>query len=322
MHRILLSLLLLPLLGSAADQAVTEEDPWLQLEKAAEAAHKLNYKGVFVLQTGRTVNSFHIMHTNFGTAEFAHVVMLDGAPREVLRNGNDVVIYQPKSEKVMIEKRHAQSSFPAILPAASSMLKANYQIKQTGQERVGGRDGLNIQLDPRDKLRYGYYFCVDRQSGLLLKSVTVNEKNEVVEQIAFSQLGLVNNPDMEWFHPNVDREKVYVMQPEEKVAPAGDDDDDWVIGPLPAGFRKVEHMHRHVHGKDAAVSHLVFSDGLASVSLFIEPLDKNKPPRQGNFVQGATNVFANTVDGRQIIVVGEVPEATVRQVAAAVSFKK
>jgi len=321
MRKMLLCLLVAPLLGHAAGQEVTE-DPWLQLEKAAEAAHRLNYKGVFVYQAGPNVSSFQIMHTNYGAGEFARLVVLDGAPREVLRQGKDAVIYQPKSEKVMIEKRRVQSSFPAVLPALSDGLKASYQIRQTGQERVGGRDGVNIQLDPRDKLRYGYIFCVDRQSGLLLRSVMMNEKNEMVEQIAFNQLVLIENSDMDWFHPNVDRGKIYLMQPDEKVTPTGAEEDDWVIGQLPAGFRKVEHVRRNVPGKTAAVNHLVFSDGLASVSLFIEPLGKNVPPRVGHFVQGATNFFASTIEGRQVIVVGEVPEATVRQIASAVSFKK
>lgn len=321
MYRVLLCLLAAPLLGHAAGQEVTE-DPWVQLEKAAQAAHKLNYKGMFVYQAGQNFSSFQIMHTNYSSGEAARVVVLDGAPREVLRHGNDAVIYQSKSEKVTIEKRRVQSSFPAILPPLSDNLKASYQIRQMGQERVGGHDGVNIYLEPRDKLRYGYHFCVDRQSGLLLKSVMMNERNEVIEQISFSQLALIDNPDMDWFHPSAGMGKVYVMQPDSAVAPSGGEEDDWIIGQLPLGFRKVEQMRRNVPGKAAMVNHLVFSDGLASISLFIEPLDKGAQPRMGHFAQGATNLFANAVEGRQLTVVGEVPEATVRQIASVVSFKK
>jgi len=319
-RKFLLCLLVAPSLVYAAGQETAADDPWLLLEKAAEAAHKLNYKGLFVYQAGQNVNSFQIVHSNYGTSEYARVIELDGLPREVLRQGNEVIIYQPKSGKVMIEKRRVQSSFPAILPNLTSGLKASYQIKLEGQDRVGGRDAVIIHLDPRDKLRYGYKFMADREFGLLLKLMVLNEKGDLVEQIAFNQLALVNNADINWFHPNVKLDKTYVMQPEETVAPTKGD--DWVIGELPAGFHKVEQVCRNVPGKIVKVNHLVFSDGLASVSLFIEPLDKSARPKSGYFVQGPTNVFASVVEGRQVIVVGEVPEATVRRVANSVSFRK
>lgn len=320
-RKLLLCLLLAPLLAQAIGQELAD-DPWQLLEKAAEAAHKLNYKGVFVYQIGQNVNSFQITHINYGTGEFARVTVLDGAPREVLRQGNETVIYQPRNERAMVEKRRVQSSFPAILPTLTDALKFSYQIRQAGLERVGGRDGVIIQLDPRDKLRYGYRFWLDRQSGLLLKSVMINERGDMVEQIAFNQLLLVNNPDMDWFHPGADSARINNMQVEEKARQYGVEGDGWVITQLPAGFHKVEQVRRNVSGKTVMASHLVFSDGLASVSLFIEPIEKNVAPKQGRCVQGATNVFADVVDDHQVIVVGEVPEATVRQIAGSVSFRK
>ena len=176
-------LLLAPLLAQAA-----EEDPWLMLEKAGQAARKLNYKGIFAYQSGRDVSNLQITHVNYPQGEFARVVSLDGAPREVLRHGNEAVIYSPQNEKVMIEKRRVQSSFPALLPGLADALKASYQARVTGHERVGGRDGVVIQLIPHDHYRYAYRFSVDREFGLLLKSLMFNEKNEVVEQVLMDQI--------------------------------------------------------------------------------------------------------------------------------------
>lgn len=318
--RHLLALLLaMPL---AALAAAPEDELWVMLEKAGQAAHKLNYKGIFVYQSGRIVSSMQITHMNYAQGEFARLVSLDGAPREIFRQGNDVVIYNPHNEKIVIERRRVQSSFPALLPGLPDMLKANYQVRRAGQERVGGRDGVIIHLEPRDNYRYGYKFSVDREFGLLLKSVMLNERKEMIEQIAFNQLALMNTEDMDWFRPNVTPGKTYVMQPEETVSPALLEGEGWVIAQLPPGFRKVDQVRRKVPGKSAPVHHLVFSDGLASVSLFIETLDKAAAPKQGLASQGVTNVYANAVDGHQIIVVGDVPEATVKQIANAVSFKK
>lgn len=318
-RHLLVLLLALPLPVLAAGQ---EDDLWVMLEKAGQAAHKLNYKGIFVYQSGRNISSMQITHMNYAQGEFARLVSLDGAPREIFRQGNDVVIYNSHNEKVMIERRRIQSSFPALLPGLPDMLKASYQVRKAGQERVGGRDGVIIHLDPRDHYRYGYRFSVDREFGLLLKSVMLNERNEMIEQVAFNQLALMDSQDMDWFRPNVAPGKTYVMQPEETVTPAMVEGDGWALAQLPPGFRKVDQVRRKVPGKSAPVHHLVFSDGLASVSLFIETLDKSTPPKQGLATQGGVNVYASTVDGYQIIVVGEVPEATVKQIAGAVSFKK
>lgn len=315
----LLCLLALPLPGRAAS---LEDEPWLMLEKAGQAAHKLSYKGIFVYQCGRSVSNLQITHMNYPQGEFARVVSLDGVPREMLRQGNEVVIYSPQNERIMIEKRRVQSSFPALLPGMADALKASYQARMIGQERVGGRDGVVVQLAPRDQYRYGYRFSVDREFGLLLKSVMLNERNEVIEQVAFSQLTLMDPAGMDWFHPNVERGKDYVMQPEQTVAPNRAEGEGWTISQLPPGFVKVDQVRRSMPGKSVPVNQLIFSDGIASVSLFIEPLDKGAPPKQGHILRGVTNVYANVVNGYQVIVVGEVPEAAVRQIGEAVSLKK
>jgi sigma-E factor negative regulatory protein RseB len=260
---------------------------------------------------------------SYAQGEFARLVSLDGEPREVFRQGNDVVIYNPRNEKVLIEKKRVQSSFPAVLPPVSDALKGNYQARKVGTERVGGRDGVILQLDPRDQYRFAYRFSVDRESGLLLKSVMLSERSEMLEQVAFSQLQLINTEDnMDWFKPDMAPGKTYIMQPDDKSVTPVAEGDGWQIAQLPPGFRKVDQVRRKLPGKTGPVHHIVFSDGLASVSLFIETLEKGAQPKLGLAVHGGTNVYANAVDGHQIIVVGEVPEATVKQIAAAVSFKK
>lgn len=313
----LCSLLLMPFAGWAA-----EEDPWLVLEKASQAAHKLSYKGIYVYQAGRAISNMQIMHMNYAHGEFARVISLDGAPREVLRQGNEAVIYSAQNEQVMIEKRQVKNSFPALLPVLTEEIKSSYQAKVVGQERVGGRDTLVVQLAPRDRYRYSYRFSVDREFGLLLKSLMLNEKNEVVEQVAFSQLTMMPTLAMDWFRPNVERGKNYVMQPGATSMSAKAEVDEITLGQLPPGFVKVEQALRAIPGKSVPVSQWVFSDGIASVSLFVEVLDKGSVPKSGHLLQGASNLYAKVVDGRQIIVVGEVPEVVVRQIGDSVSFRK
>ncbi|HEY8085216.1 MAG TPA: MucB/RseB C-terminal domain-containing protein [Methylophilaceae bacterium] len=312
---------LLSVLSLSAADAATPQNPWEMLEKAGLAAHQLSYRGVFVYQSGNQMNAMNITHINHSPqGEFTRVIVLDGAPREMLQQGNEAVIYQPKSEKVMIEKRHIQSGFPALLPKMTEDIKANYQVQLGGVERVGGREANVLTLTPRDTYRYANKLWIDRDSGLLLKLAVYNEKNEMIEQVGFNQLLLIDTGDMQWFRPSVDDSKTYEIQPEETVTPVVEAG-GWVIGQLPKGFRKTEQVLRQVPGSASSMMQLVFFDGMASISLFIESLDKKIPPKQGIMTQGSTNLCAMVVADHQIVVMGEVPAATVMQIAHSVSKK-
>lgn len=296
------------------------EDPWLVLQKAARAAHDLSYKGVFIYQSGDNIKSVQITHTNSGQGEYARMVVLDGTPREMLSQGGDVVIFSSKNEKVIMEKRRAHNLFPAVLPDDMELLKASYQARIGGTERIAGRDGRVVFLDPRDSLRYAYKFWADREYGLLLKSLMLNDQKQLLEQMAFSQVNMMEDQGMDWFHPNVDHNKHYILE-EAHAQPAQEVASSWTVGALPAGYRKVEQVTRLVPGKSAPVTQVIFTDGLASVSLFIEPLSKGIRPKIGQTSKGATHFYANVSKGYQILVVGEVPAATVAQIGSAVSFK-
>lgn len=313
-HFLLAILLVTPVATVHAES----EDPWLVLQKAAQAAHDLSYKGVFIYQSGDNVKSVQITHTNSGQGEYARVVVLDGTPREMLSQGGDVVIFSSRNEKVVMEKRRAHNMFPAVLPADIEYLKTSYKARVGGIERVAGRDGRVVFLDPRDSLRYAYKFWADREYGLLLKSLMLNEQKQMLEQMTFSQVNMLEDQGMDWFHPNVDHDKHYIL--EEASAQPIDEVSGWAIGTLPAGYRKVEQLTRLVPGKPAPVTQVIFTDGLASVSLFIEPLSKGIRPKIGQTSKGTTNFYANVSKGYQILVVGEVPAATVAQIGSAVSF--
>jgi len=116
--------------------------------------------------------------------------------------------------------------------------------------------------------------------------------------------------------------KSYEISPEAKILPSSAQDDSWIITQLPPGFYKTDQVLRKIPGKAYPVSQLVFCDGFASVSLFIEPLLQGTIPRIGSFSQGATNIVVNVTGGRQIVVMGEVPAITLTQIANAVSFRK
>lgn len=304
-------------------QAATEDGAWQTLQKAAVAARALSYQGVFVCQSGSQSKSVQITHFFNGQGEYARNIVLDGTPREVFSQNNDLVIFSPKNQKIVVEKRRGQNMFPAILPTNLDAIKENYTLRPADPERVAGRISQVMVLEPKDTLRYSYKFWIDTEYGLLLKSVMFNSRNEAMESIGFNQLALLTKVDLDWFKPKIDNNKSYVMEEEAAITIAENATNlDWSIKDLPTGYRQVDQMRRVVHGKPLPVTHLIFSDGLATVSLFIESVAKTVKPKIIHSIVGNTSFYTNTADGYQVTAVGEVPEATVAQIARAVAFKK
>ena len=96
----------------------------------------------------------------------------------------------------------------------------------------------------------------------------------------------------------------------------------WSALKLPPGFRMMLHGAQTLPGSSVPVDHLVFTDGLASVSVFIEM--HATPPGAGQVTEvraarvGSSSAFSTVVDGHKITAVGEVPPATVRLIATQV----
>ncbi|MEQ1599278.1 MAG: MucB/RseB C-terminal domain-containing protein [Methylotenera sp.] len=312
------------LLSALSLSSFAAEDAWLLLQKTAYAARELNYQGVFVYQNGKQTRSVQITHMNQNGQEMARNVVLDtkvqaGQPREVYSQGNNVVIVRPKNQKVVMEKRRGQNLFPAMLPTDLRAIEASYSAQLGALEMVAGREAQIIELVPNDAFRYSYKIWADVEFGLLLKMTLLDSKKQTLEQIQFNQISMLNSQDANWFQPKIDVTKSYEM---EDATATNQTDSSWIVAELPAGYVKVEHRAIVVPGKTAPVDQMIFSDGIASVSLFIEPVTKGMRPKMGHMLIGSTNICANVIDGYQITVVGEVPEATVMQIAKAVSFKK
>lgn len=324
--RSIASATLIAILFSSGIVKASDEDSWQLLQKAAAAARVLSYKGIFVCQTSKQIRSVEITHLFDGQNEFARNVVLDGSPREVFNHGGSVVIYNPQQEKVIIEKRRGQNMFPAMLPTNLDSIKVSYNVRQAETERVAGRLAQVLVLLPKDGLRYSYRFWVDIEYGLLLKSVMYNHRDEAVESMRFTQLGLMSTDALDWFKPKIDHSKNYVMEHEAELVVKPEGIANWEIRSLPAGYRKVDLLVRKVPGKDAPVTHVVFSDGLASVSLFIEQINKHNKAKlqQKNMLSSAgnTNFYAHINHGHLVTAVGDVPEAAVVQIANSVVFKR
>ena len=329
MFSVIFRLLLTLLLSIISVQSIAADDAWLMLQKTAYAARELNYQGVFSYQNGKQTRSVQITHMNRDGQEMTRNLVLDAKlqsklSREVFSQGNDILIVSPKNESnntstVVIEKRRGQNLFPAMLPTDLQVLKTSYTTRISATEMVAGRGTQVIELIANDNYRYSYKIWSDAEFGLLLKMTLIDSNKQTLEQFEFTQLSMLNSRDVNWFQPKIDVKKNYVT---DVSAPVNHVDTNWIVAELPTGYMKVDHVVLNLPGKTVPVDQMIFSDGIASVSLFIESISKAVRPKTGHMVIGSTNICANVIDGYQITVVGEVPAATVLQIAKAVTFKK
>lgn len=311
-----------PALALAADPGAPQ-DGLAWLKKMADASHQLNYSGTFVYRNTSQAETSRIVHyVNAAGGEFERMETLDGPAREVIRTNDEVVCYLPDSKTVIIEKR-GKRRFPAMLPDRLNGVPESYVVRVGGKDRVAGHDCQVIVLEPRDQLRYGHHYCAEATSGLPLRARTFSEKKEQLESFVFTELkigGSFNRDKVRSRYAAKSRDwKVdHSRFPTAEIA----SDTGWVLTQQPAGFKKLTEMKRTIAGRAIMVSHIVYSDGLAAISVFIEPLPKGK----GRIVQslthqGSVNIFIRPMAEHLVTVLGETPAATVMQFANSLELK-
>jgi len=317
---------LLALLGGlvlvvAADAYAGEKQSCLDwLKTVAFAAHQTDYTGVFIYQYDNRVETSRITHFVEAGGEYEKVESLDGPKREIVRHHGQVWSYH-NHKMVEIDSHKGQSKFPSLLPSQLSLLGSNYQAKLAGIERIAGYDAQAIVFQPKDSLRYTRKFWVHTDSGLLLKAAVLTDKNQVVEQYAFSQLQIGGKIDRSWLMksaiPELRSKSGHHHGSISSSSPrvhAGTINSGWVAASMPVGFKKIMEMQRPMHGNHAPVIQIVFSDGFSAVSIFIEPDDGDEDDVEGLYSRGAVNIFHKVAYGHLITVVGEVPPLTVMRI--------
>ncbi|MGN6390589.1 MAG: MucB/RseB C-terminal domain-containing protein [Burkholderiaceae bacterium] len=325
---------LVALIGaSAADAkapAAEATAPKALLRTIQASARHLNYSGIFIYQQGSDFSTSRITHVvERGGSEIERVEILDGQPREYLRRNGRMTCYMPTTKTMAVEAA-ADDIFPTLAGADPERIEARYRIEAGMTGRVGGREAESIVLEPRDRLRYGYRLWADRHTGLLLRAQTIGPDGRVVEQMSFAQVE-IGGIDPSRVRPGF----VTATWRVEETAMSEADLSAWSVKALPPGFQKIRELKRSMAGRDAAgasnaavvpgaaerreLSQIVYSDGLAAISVFIEPDTPGR--RQGLFRQGALSILGKRQGRFWLTIVGEVPATTLRQVADSIEPK-
>ena len=315
MLRAALAAVSIALAGAALAQSAGPSPETLTwLKKIEDASRRLSYTGTFVYQQGGRTETSRI--TRLAGSDVERLEVLDGMPREIVRTRDTLRCYLPDSKVVKVERRTADRSFPRLLPEQVGVLTEHYDIRLGEKRRVGGFECQAVVLAPRDDLRYGYRLYADMNTGMLVRATTVDSAGHMVEQFTFTELR-IGHVSADMVRPRHASGAWRVEDADATPAHL----DGWRVAPELPGFRKVGELKRRI-GETRPVGQLVFSDGLASVSVFIEPLGGGRQATPGLASLGAIHIYTREVANHRITVVGEAPAASVERIANAVEYRR
>ena len=289
------------------------------------ASRSLDYIGTFVYRNGSTIQSMKIIHRADTNGSRERLIALSGAAREVIRDGTQVTCILPDDQTVVIAKRRSGHLYPSTVfepgIAIDSDIAELYSLSSDGAERVADREATVIDVRAKDQYRYGFRLAVDRETGLLLKSELLDNGMTALEQIVYTHLELPESIPDEALKPGISdagftRYEADIADGTGSGSPARTQ--EWTIGWLPAGFRMANESFGPIQPGRDPVDHRVYSDGLASLSIFIEEGIDSSDRIEGLSSVGAVNAFSRIIDDFQLSVVGEVPEITVEKVAQSI----
>jgi sigma-E factor negative regulatory protein RseB len=317
-----MKILVMLLLALSLQTARADGDALSWLQRIHVATQKLSYTGTFVYRSGDQAETSRIVHIAGRHGPQEKLETLDGRPREIVRSGDEVKCYLPDSKTIKVDKQTDHKVFPALLPENLQDIGEHYNVSAGPIDRVAGHECQSIVLQPKDTLRYGRKLCADTKTGMLLKSQTLNDKDEPIEQFAFTEIHIGGKIGYDQLRPTfLVQSRAWHIENSGAVA-ASLAASGWSIGAELPGFRKVTEMRR-TQGGSSEVGHVVYSDGLAAVSVFIEPLaNKTSLPPPGLSHQGAINIYSRQIASHLVTVVGETPAESVKKLAESVEYHK
>lgn len=319
--RLLQALVLTCLVSTSA--FATEVSVLDVLMRMQTAAQKINYQGTLVYVQEGQVQSMRVVHKVDQSGESERLINLNGAAREIVRKNDVVTCYMPDRKTVSVGRQHQFKGnlLSQLAENDFGRLQDYYSFDLETVERIAGQNAHRILIKPKDAARYGYRLWVDEVNAILLKSDLLSEQGEMLEQTMFADINIgadipdamlapeSRSDDFTWFeHEPVDAEKKQINS-------------QWTIVDLPQGFTVTTRFQQQMPNSKEPTEHWVVSDGLASVSIYIEQIPDGQSAFEGASPVGATNIFGVMNDAHQITVIGEVPASTVESLAQGMALK-
>lgn len=293
---------------------------WLM--RMHEASRNRSYVGTFVVSSGGAMSSARIWHVCDGSQQIEKVETLTGAPRTIYRHNDKVMTFLPDQKVVRAEKRESLGLFPQLLKSTDSHIADFYTSRQEGSERVAGVEADIVALVPRDAMRFGYRVWAEQKKGMVVKLQTLDADGRVLEQAAFSELQLDAPVKLDKLAQMMSQTDGYKVEKADLVKTTASAE-GWVLKTPVPGFQPMSCHKRPLAGRAGSdPMQWVFSDGLASVSIFVESYDSRRHLKESRMSLGATQSLTRRLDAYWLTVMGEVPMATLSLFADGLERKK
>ena len=283
------------------------------LKKMTDADRLFNYQGVLVLRKSNHLVAMRIEHGSDERGIWESMMSLNGEARQVVRVNDEVTSVYPERQLVTVTHSKNKHTLHPALPANLEKLEAYYSIKRLKDDRIADREAAVLDVVPNDDYRYGYRYWLDAKTGILLRCDLLNEKRRVLEQMMFTMLEYLPEApasafsavDLEGF----EEKRLDLVHPVQE-------NPVWQVNNLPSGFVLTQSRVRQA--KQGEILHLAYSDGLASVSVFVEPAGVPHQKSEGASMMGTLNAYRVLVNQHFVTVIGEVPAMAVMQIAQSV----
>ena len=292
-----------------------DDDARAWLERMNQALATRNYDGTFFHLRNGKVETLRIVHRVEDGKVAERLVSLDGSGREIIRNDKELTCYLPDQRRVLVESRVESGSLLGTLPTFDAGVADHYRLEKLAPDRVLGRPTQVIAVNPRDAFRFGYQLWIDEGTALPLKTQLCDEKGNVVEQILFANIAVPDSLPKSAVEPRVNTEGMQWVRQPTSSAKSVTFASSWRAAKVPPGFKLTATSTQVLEGATSPVTHLVYSDGLASVSVFIETNPAEADQIKGLTKVGSAFTFSTTTRGHQVTAVGEVPPQTVQLIA-------
>ncbi len=292
-----------------ADDAVTPQD-WI--DRMGNAVQVTNYKGTVVRVRDGEVDTFKVVHTVKDGVIREKVVIQDGNGLEIIRNGNEVHCILPDRESVLVEEWNNQSTLFSTLPSSDIRFGSEYDVLIKDFERVAGRKAAKLAILPHDHYRYGYRIWLDTETGFPLQTQLIGDDNNPLEHIKFADISIQQDILSSALASSYSTES-WKWYTEPRQTMRREVESDWVADEAPPGFRLVSTQQKILPDAEVPLTHIIYSDGLVTVSVFIAPVTGKK--KAGGSSVGASNSYSIVIDDYRVTAVGQVPQITVEQIA-------
>ncbi len=290
------------------------------LSKMNQILERGNYEGTFVFMHKGNVETMSIVHGYSENGVREKLVSLTGDAREVIRDQDVLTCIWPRDKLVVIESASATHGLPSSLPTDLDELAFHYKLTEVGQARIAGHDCTLVRFQPLDEHRYGHELCVENEQGMVLGSKTFNVSGKTIENMMFTSFRMRETAPEKLFQPSVHLNDYTWKTASVELNGELQPDQAWKIEELPPGFSLQSVTRKLMSASNNPVQHMVLTDGLASVSVFISKVDNPEHMYKGAHKQGVINAYARDLNQHQITVVGEVPQGTVKMIGSSVIY--